>query len=72
MKIIKEESIITVIGFYDMHNIAKNKKLKTLIKKENLIKNIKKKGYKAANTHFSGTGIRTNIPFKRFLTLLKE
>ena len=72
LKIIKEESKINVIEFYDIHNIAKNKKLKTLIKKETLIKKIKKKGYKAANTHFSGTGIRTNIPYRKLLTLLKE
>jgi len=68
LKIIKEESKIDVIGFYDTHKKG-NKKV---IKKEELIKKIRKKGYEAASTHFSGTGIRTNIHYKKLLKLLKE
>ena len=72
LKIIKEEPKINAVGFYDVHDIAKKNKLKTIIRKEELIKKIKKCGYKAADTHFLGTGIRTNIDYKGFLELLKE
>jgi len=69
LKIIKEESKIDVVGFYDMHNIVKKKKLKSIIKKEDLIKKIKKEGFKASNSHFLGTGIRTDIEFKKLIKL---
>ncbi|MBI2208286.1 methyltransferase [Candidatus Woesearchaeota archaeon] len=71
LKIIKEESKINAAGFHDIHEAAKEKKLKVLMKKEDLIRKIRKIGYKAASTHFSGTGIRTDIDYKRFLALLK-
>ena len=72
LEIIKEESKINVVGFYDIHKISKNKKLKTMMKKEDLISKIRKKRYKASNTHFVGTGIRTDIDDEKFLKLLKE
>ena len=55
-----------------MHQIAKNKKLKIIIKKEDTIKKIKTLGFKAASTHFSGIGIRSDIPYDKLLRLLKE
>jgi len=72
LKIIKDESKIESIGFYDIHNIVKKRKLKTMKKKEDIIKKISKKGYKAANTHFSGTCVRSDISYDKFLGLLKE
>jgi len=72
LKIIKEESKINSIGFYDIHSIAKKRKLKTMMKKEELIKKIRKRGFKASNTHFLGTGIRTSMNYTRLLKLLKE
>ena len=70
LKIIKDESKINAVGFYDLHNIAKKRKLGTMTRKEDIIKKIKKKGFKAANTHFSGTGIRSNISYNKLMTLL--
>ena len=70
LKIIKEESRINSIVFYDMHNIAKKRGLKTTTKKEEIIRKIRKGGNKASNTHFSGTGIRTDISLEKFLKLL--
>lgn len=72
LKIIKDESKVNAVGFYDMHQIAKNKKSKTMIKKEDAIKKIKKKGFRASNTHFLGTGIRSNISYNKLIVLLKE
>ena len=63
LKIIKGESKINAIGFYDVHNIAKKRKLKTMMRKEDIIKKIGKKGFNAANTHFSGVGIRSDIQY---------
>ena len=70
LKIIKEESKLNVVGFYDMHKTAKKRGLNTTTRKEEVIRRINKKGYKAANTHFSGTGIRTDIAYEKFLKLL--
>ncbi len=70
LNIIKEESKINTIGFYDLHKIAKRYKVR-IPKKEELIKKLKKKGYKASSTHFSGVGIKSNIEFKRLLRLIQ-
>ncbi len=72
LKTIKDESKINSIGFYDLHYIAEKKKLGAMDTKINIIKKIKRKGCRASGTHFSGTGIRSNIPYRRLLPLLKE
>ena len=72
LKVIKDESKINSIGFYDLHDIAEKKRLRTMGKKEDIIKKIKKKGYMASGTHFSGTGIRSDISYRKLLPLLKE
>ena len=70
LNVIKDESKINVVGFYDIHAAAKGKSLGRLAKKEELIKKIRKKGLKAASTHFLGTGIRTDIGYKEFVKLV--
>ncbi|MBI2522771.1 hypothetical protein HYW19_00105 [Candidatus Woesearchaeota archaeon] len=74
LKTIKDESKINSIGFYDLHYLAEKKRLGTMGKKEGIIKNIKSNGYgyMASGTHFSGTGIKSNIPYAKLLPLLKE
>ena len=54
LKIIKDESKINAVGFFDTH------RMKKIIKKGDLIRKIKEKGFQAASTHFLGTGIRTD------------
>jgi len=71
LKIIKEESKISSVGFYDIHKISKTEKIKIIMKKEDVIKKIKKQGFKASETHFSGTSIRTDMSYERFLKTLK-
>ena len=66
LKIIKDESRINAAGFHDIHVAAKERKLKVLVKKEDLIMKIREKGNKAASTHFLGTGIRTDMDYKKF------
>jgi len=70
LKIINNESKIDVPGFFDIHEIAKEKKSNKIIKKEKLLQLIKKRKFKVAETHFSGTGIRTNMPYKNFKKLI--
>ncbi|MBI2134898.1 methyltransferase [Candidatus Woesearchaeota archaeon] len=57
LKIIKDESKINAVGFFDTHRMGK------IGRKEELIGKIRKKGHKAASTHFLGTGIRTDIDY---------
>ncbi|MBW2989179.1 tRNA (guanine(26)-N(2))-dimethyltransferase [Candidatus Woesearchaeota archaeon] len=68
---INEESGISSIGFYDLHRIAKRYNLH-IPKKEELIKKLKKKGYKASNTHFSGKGIRSDISLEKLKKLIRS
>ncbi|MBW2993177.1 hypothetical protein KY317_01220, partial [Candidatus Woesearchaeota archaeon] len=63
INIIKQESKIPAIGFIDIHKFCKKNKLK-IPKTETLIKKIKTKKYKASQTHFLLTGIRTDMPEK--------
>jgi len=70
LKIIKEESKINVVGFYDIHSITEKYKIRTIPKKLELIKKIKKAGYKASETHFNGAGIRSDIGLKELLRLI--
>ena len=69
---IKEESKLNIAGFYDIHDSAEKLKLKTIPKKEEIIKKIIEAGHKAASTHFSGTCIRTDISYGAFIGILKE
>ena len=72
LKIIKEESKIKAIGFYDLHDICKTNKIKNLQKKGVIINKIKKLCYKASNTHFAGQGIRSTIPYQKLVDLIKN
>ena len=67
---IKSEAMIDSFGYFDYHSIAKKKNVGSLPKVDELIEQIKKKGYKATRTHFSPTGIRSDIPSRNFLKLL--
>ena len=66
----KDESKINTVGFYDIHKIVKKNKIKRIPRKLELIKNIKKLGYKASETHFSGEGIRSDVSSKRLRYLV--
>jgi len=72
LKIIKDESKIDSIGFYDIHKIVKKEKLIKIMKKAELIKKIKKSKFKASETHFSGIGIRSDVPYDKLISILKE
>lgn len=71
IKIIKEESKIGTIGFYNLHKLSERYKFR-LIKSGEIIKRIKSKGYQASLTHFSGHGIRSDIGLEELIRLLKR
>jgi tRNA (guanine26-N2/guanine27-N2)-dimethyltransferase len=70
LKVIKEESKIDTIGFYDLHKIAKRHKV-GIPRKEGLIAILRKKGYKAAETHFSGRGVRSDVGLKELIKIIQ-
>jgi len=72
LEIIKKESKINSAGFYDIAKVVKHNKLKNVPKKDLLIKNIKKAGFKAAETHIRPNSIRSNIELKELLKLIKK
>jgi tRNA (guanine26-N2/guanine27-N2)-dimethyltransferase len=70
LKIIKEESKIERVGFYDLHQFCKKHKL-TIPKLDLLINKIKKKN-KVARTHFCDVGIRSDIGLNELIKLIKS
>jgi tRNA (guanine26-N2/guanine27-N2)-dimethyltransferase len=72
LQTISDEAEIGSIFFYDLHKITKIEKLGYNPRKEDSIKKLKLKGYKASETHFSGKGIRTDAPYEEFVKILKS
>lgn len=72
LKIIKDESEINTVGFYDLHDICKRNKIKNLQKKQIIINKIKNAGYQASDTHFKGEGVRSNITFNQLIRIVKN
>ena len=72
LKIIKEESKINSVGFYDIHDICSKNKISFMPTIKKLIKEIEGNGYNASKTHFKGEGIRSNIPLNELIKLLEK
>lgn len=71
LSIVQEESKINVIGFYDLHKLAKRHKV-NIPRKHELIKRLRKSGYGASETHFSGVGVRSEIELKELLGIIMK
>ena len=71
LKLLAEESQINQLGFHHIHNLCKQNKL-PIPSKENLFNTIKKKDYKVSLTHFTPMGIKSNIPEKELIKILKK
>ncbi len=72
MQIITDESKINSVGFYDIAKVVKHNKLKYVPKKELLIKEIKKAGFKAAETHIRPNSIRSDITLKELVKIIRK
>lgn len=71
IKLLKNESEIKTVGFYDIHRICE--KLKTSVPKyESLMDEIKKKGYKVSRTHFLPEGLRSDISEDELIVIIKK
>ena len=72
LEIIKKESKINSVGFYDITKVVKHNKLKNVPKKDLLIKEIKKLGFKVAETHIKPNSIKSNIGLKELIKIIKS
>jgi tRNA (guanine26-N2/guanine27-N2)-dimethyltransferase len=70
--IIKDESKVNSVGFYDVTEIAKKYKLSVLPKKDDIIRKIKVEGFLASETHFRENSIRSTISEKDLVKILKN
>jgi tRNA (guanine26-N2/guanine27-N2)-dimethyltransferase len=71
IRTLAEETKTGVFGFHELHEIAR--KLKSSPPRiSTLISWLKKKGYKASRTHFSGTGVKTNACLKEIEEFIKK
>jgi len=64
----KESAVLE--PFYDLHQICKKNHLE-IPKRENLFKELKKRGYKAEKTHHELTGFKSDINYKELLDIIK-
>jgi len=72
MQTITNESKINSVGFYDIAKVVKHNNLKHVPRKEFLINEIKKAGFKADETHIRPNSIRSNISIKGLVKIIKK
>jgi tRNA (guanine26-N2/guanine27-N2)-dimethyltransferase len=63
---------LDLLGFYDIPSIYKKEKISIGKKMNNIISEITLQGYKASRTHFSGQGIKSDIPYDKLLKILTK
>lgn len=63
-------SEVDIPFYFDLHSLAKKYKIE-LIKTDEIIKKLKKKGFKSSRTHFSYTSIKTDASEKELLKVLR-
>ncbi|MEA2035874.1 MAG: tRNA (guanine(26)-N(2))-dimethyltransferase [Nanoarchaeota archaeon] len=71
LDLIKNESKIDTIGFFDIHKVVKRNKLKNIPKKLELVEKIRKAGYNVSETHFNPEAVKSNIELKRLIKILR-
>jgi tRNA (guanine26-N2/guanine27-N2)-dimethyltransferase len=70
--LINEEKNINSLFFHDVHKLSEKLKSGDTPRFENIMENLKKKGFKASRTHFSLTGIRTDASAEDFRKVFEE
>ncbi|MBI2661025.1 hypothetical protein HYX09_02020 [Candidatus Woesearchaeota archaeon] len=66
------ESLADSIGFFDVHDVCSKNKINPVPKKEDILEKLQERGFKSSPTHFSGTGIKSDISHRELVDLLKE
>ena len=69
LETLHKESAIQEL-FYDLHQICKKNHLE-IPKRDELFKELKKRGYKAEKTHHELTGLRSNVNYEELLDIIK-
>ncbi|MBI5392648.1 tRNA (guanine(10)-N(2))-dimethyltransferase [Candidatus Woesearchaeota archaeon] len=72
LQLIKEESTINIVGFYDIHALVKKNNLKQIPKFDLIVKNCKQNGFKAVRTHFNEYAIKTTAPIDVITKIISE
>ncbi|MEM4366944.1 MAG: hypothetical protein QW035_02320 [Candidatus Anstonellales archaeon] len=67
-----EGELGTLPFFYSLHSLSSSAKLAAIPKMASLLEAIKAQGYYAVQTHFSPLGIRTDMPEKEVIALMKN
>lgn len=71
LQTINQESMQNIVGFYSLPKLCSILKC-AVPKKDNLITQIRAKGFKASTTHFAGDAIKTNMPLKELLFIINN
>jgi tRNA (guanine26-N2/guanine27-N2)-dimethyltransferase len=69
LRLIKDESLVGAVGYYDLHTIFAGKKIP---QKQDLIALLRRKGYLASETHFLGTAVRSNASLEELKRIIKQ
>jgi len=72
LDLIKSEMDVGSALFYDIHELCKKHKVRDIPRTEAVLRSIRALKYKAAVTHFSPLGIRSNIGFDEMVQIIKE
>ena len=72
LDIIKRESKITTIGFYDLPSLVKGTGISDIPRQDIIVSAIKKKGYKVSLTHFKENSLRSDISKAELTRIIKS
>ena len=72
LNLIKEESLVDTVGFFDIHELCSSYKISTIPKMEDILTTLVSLGYSASRTHFSPTGVRSNITKDELIEVIKK
>jgi tRNA (guanine26-N2/guanine27-N2)-dimethyltransferase len=70
LEILSAESLIPVVGFYDIHAWCKRQGIRDIPTMHAVEERLRKKGRACSRTHFSPTGIRTTASNDEFISCL--
>lgn len=71
MQTIAEEAKVDAVGFFDTHRFCKNLKL-NVPPLEEVISLLRKKGFKAARTHFLDSAVRSDCKAGDFIVVIRQ
>lgn len=72
LKTISAEAKVGSAGFHDMHKLCKRNRIRQIPKTSEIIRQLKKRKFSAAQTHFSPNGIRSSADEKEILKIIKS